>query len=281
MLKIYRHYTNKLLHRFGLEINRRKPTDVLLDLRRHPINPIEAYYRSQGRPFVLNIPLTKCFSIDFSGANTNNPFVKTLLAYEKGACNAYRESPLMDFYEKWQPTHTTYFDKDNREIAPPWDYGLKRSINLTEARLKRKNFQSIRKQLKLTESGIFGHINRGPVSEEFGEITFQRLVKIYNSIKEKGYLPESSLDGHIRACLYVTENDYRVSISCGKHRMAALQALGYQEVPVQFGPPQFPVIIRRDEVDNWPNVRAGYYTREEALSLFDHKFLDAHPSGWR
>ncbi|WP_148561730.1 hypothetical protein [Pontibacter korlensis] len=281
MLKTSSYYANMFLNSFGLELNRSTLSNVLFDLSGTSIDPVEALYRSKGRPFVMDIPISKCFSIDFSGSNPNNPFVQTLIAYDQGNCTSYKGSPLEDYYNKWQPANAVALDKHGRELAPPWDYGPKKSSNLPEARLNRKGFLKVKKELHITEKNLFGHISRGPVSEGFGEITFNRLVQIYNSIKRNGYRPDEMSAGHIQASFFVDGRDYRVSVSSGKHRVTALQALGYEKVPIQFGPPKFPVMIRRDEVDSWPNVRLGHYTKEEALRLFDKKFQDIHPSNWQ
>lgn len=281
MLRIARDYANSALSTFGLKIIRNDQLDGLLDLRENGIDPVEAYYHSQGRPFLMHIPIEKCFSIDFSCATSDNPFVQTLIAFRDGLCKSYRDSPLKDFYARWQPSASNYVDGNNKELAPPWDYGLKRDINLASARLVRNDFIKIRNELKISSTNIYGHISRGPVSDEFGEITFARLIKIYNSIKAYGYQPDKMKAEHISGSFFIHKDDYRVAISRGKHRITALQALGYKMIPIQFGPPKFPVIVRREEVDSWPNVRAGFYTKEAALKVFDKRFMTEHPSNWR
>lgn len=280
MLKIARQYTNTVLHKFGLELSSRHQSPKILDLSGKSCNPVEAYYLSKGNAFLMTIPLNKCFYFDFSGENNNNPFVMTLKAYKNGSCTCFLNSPLKNFYDTWQPKNPAHYDKDNKEVAPPWDFGLKRNINLAKARLKRKDFIKIKNELGITDKHIYGHICRGPVSEGFGEITFNRLIKIYNSIQKHGYNPYQMGSDHIRASFFVNGEDYRVTISSGKHRIAALQALSYESVPILFGPPKFPIIIRRDEVDYWPNVKAGYYTKEKALEVFDRRFKNEHPSYW-
>lgn len=281
MLKIASQYTNTVLHKFGLELKRKGQSSKIVDLRGITCNPVEAYYLSKGRPFLMSIPLDKCFYIDFPGSDKKNPFVMTLTAYKNGTCTCFLDSPLKSFYDRWQPEKPAYYDSNNKEVAPPWDFGLKRDINLSEARLKRKDFVRVKKELGITDNQIYGHISRGPVSDGFGEITFNRLVKVYNSIQRHGYKPDQMGSNHIRASFFLNRHDYRVSISSGKHRITALQALGYESVPILFGPPKFPVIIRRDEVEYWPNVLAGYYTKEQALEVFDKRFKQEHPSYWR
>jgi hypothetical protein len=280
MLKITRNHLNALLAKTGFALVKNGHINQSLDLRGSDIDPIEAHYLSNGHPFIMDIPIEKCFAIDFSGTNKNNPFVHTLLAYKKGLCKTYSDSPLKDYYDTWQPSNPTKKDERNLELAPPWNYGVRKESNLTASRLNRKDFVKIRKELGLSDKEISGHIGRGPVSKGFGEVTFNRLVKLYDSIEKFGYKPDEMRSGHITASFFIHGNDYRASISSGKHRITALQALGYKKIPIQFGPPKFPVIIRRSEVDKWPNVKAGYYSKLEALRLFDKKFSDEHPSKW-
>jgi hypothetical protein len=49
---------------------------------------------------------------------------------------------------------------------------------------------------------------------------------------------------------------------------------------VELGHRKAPEATRREEVDEWPNIRSGLYTPEEALRIFDAYFEDRHPSGW-
>jgi hypothetical protein len=280
MLKVAKNYTDKVLNSFGFTITRIDQNGKLADLRTITTDPVEAYYLAKGKPFLLNVPIEQCTSIEFSCANKHNPFVQTLINYSKGLCTTYQGSPLQHFYNSWHPGTSQQYFKEGKELAPPWDLGFKKEINLAEARLNRNDFVEAQRELGFSKSNIYGHINRGPVSEAFGQITFNRFVKIYNSVKERGYLPEKIKSGHIKGAVFIKAGDYRVTISSGKHRITALQALGYTHIPVQFGPPRFPVLVRREDAEQWPNVKAGYYTREEALQVFDSKFKLEHPSGW-
>lgn len=210
MIRIAKNYTEKIFSKFGFTVSRLDKSGKVTDLSDITSNPIEAYYCSGGKPFVMNIPIEKCHAIEFSGANKDNPYLQTLLMYSKGLCTTYNTSPLHDFYDSWQPGTTKQFYKDGKELAPPWHSGYKKEINLAEARLKRNDFVQVRKELGITDKNISGHISRGPVSESFGQITFNRFIKIYDSIKAISYQPEKMNSGHIKGTFFVTQNDYRV-----------------------------------------------------------------------
>jgi hypothetical protein len=280
MLKLAKKHTHSVLRHFGVQITRIQHAP-LADLRGVTDNPLEGFYRANGRPFLLEVPMEKCFSIGFWGTDPHNPFVQTLRAYGQGSCPSYKGSPLEDFYEHWQPGPAHLHSGITAGEAYPWSCGLLRSAESAQGRHQRKEFKEIQKQLGYGQVRLEGHIKQGPVSEGFGQITFNRLIQVYESIKQNGYLLDQQGYKHITARLFLSEADYRAEISSGKHRISALQALGFSTAIIQFGPPAFSQVIRREDVAFWPNVRAGYFSPEEALEVFDEKFQTRHPSGWR
>jgi hypothetical protein len=253
-----------------------------IDLRDKVIDPFEAYYISSGKPFIMNLTIDKCFAIGFHGKNSNNPFVSTLRAYGNGICNSYTDSPLKDFYQAWNRTNTEKKFEGAKGNANPWDLGLINSMYDPKGRLRREEFTSLQKQLNLKSKNIFGHISGGPVSEEFGQVTFKRLTNLYDSIKKHGYEPEKLKQRHITARFFINhKNDFVAEISSGKHRFTVLQSLGHTMVPIQFGPPKHPLFIREEEINSWPNVKNGLFAKEEALQIFHSKFSNSHPSNWK
>lgn len=257
----------------------RRRKNELLDFRGSRLTPMEALRRAAGLAFILDVPVEKTRAAGFNGADPHNPFVITLRAHAEGTCAQFRGSPMEDFYEKWQP----YAGRDPGEFEKPapWRERSVRPANTAAGRLQRGEFTAIAHDLGLRTADIRGHISGGPVTEAFGEVTFRRMAQIQDSVRREGYLPEQSEAGHLRGECFMHGDDYRVIVGSGKHRMVALLALGWREVPVQFGPPKLPVIVRREEVDRWPGVVGGAYSREEALAKFDRLFADVHPSGWR
>jgi hypothetical protein len=59
-----------------------------------------------------------------------------------------------------------------------------------------------------------------------------------------------------------------------------LSALGHRTVPVQIGA-KLPVVVDRDDADDWPNVVAGIYTPDQARAVFDRMFEGRQPAGLR
>ncbi len=257
----------------------RRRKKELVDFRGEDISPVEAERRAGGRKFVVDVPVEKIRAAGFSGADPQNPFVLTLRAYGEGRCGCFRGSLLENFYERWQPFAGS--DPAEARRPSPWSARPPRPANTAAGRLQRGEFLRIASEMGLPVGEMRGHILGGPVTEAFGEVTFRRIARIYDSVREKGYRPEDSPGGHLRGHCFVRGDDFRVSVGSGKHRVAALLALGWRVLPVQMGPPKIPVLIRREEADEWPGVRGGLSTREEALAEFDRIFSDLHPSGWR
>lgn len=250
-----------------------------LDFRGRDLSPEEACGRAEGRPVLLDIPAGKIYAVGFNGGDTCNPFVLTIQSYGEGCCPHFRGSLLEDFYARWQP----FAGKDPAAVekASPWRERPVRTRDTAAGRLRRGEFRELARDLGVRADEIRGHIKGGPVTEAFGEVTFQRMARLYDSVRKTGYRPEISPAGHLRGGCFLHDGDFRVFVSSGKHRVVALLALGWKSIPVQLGPPKVPPMVRRREVDEWPGVRGGTHTREEALAEFDGIFSTVHPSGWR
>ena len=255
----------------------RKPT---VDLRPVTDNPLEAFHLAGDAPFVIDVPVEKIRVLDFWGADPDNPFVTTLREYAAGRCGQYKGSPLEDFYRLWQPFAVDQ-SCDQWPSGPPWRKTQPKKQNTPAGRFHRHEFRQIARDLGVPLGDIRGQIRGGPVSEAFGEITFRRLARLYDSIARDGFRPESSAARYPAGFCFVREGDHRISIGSGKHRVLVMIALGWPRIPVELGPPKLPVITRREEVDLWPNVRDGHFTRDEALALFDEIFCEKHASGWQ
>lgn len=254
---------------------RRSRGHGVLDLRGANGDPIETFRLAGGRAFVLDVAAENIRALGFWGADPHNPFVSTLREYAAGRCKKYKGSPLEDFYHRWQPFAA------GKDVGPPWRKVSAKKANTAAGRIHRREFAEIARELGVSSGGIRGHIKGGPVSEAFGEITFRRFARLYDSIAREGFRPETSAAKFPSGFCFSREGDWRVSIGSGKHRVMVMLALGWSKIPVELGPPKLPVITRREEVDRWPNVRSGHYSREDALGAFDEIFGWTHPSGWR
>src|SRR5699024_9902459 len=73
----------------------------------------------------------------------------------------------------------------------------------------------------------------GPVSNEKGELEWQRLKKITDAIKTNGFEYSRLGRDNIWAQVLVSGNQWVYFIRGGQHRVAALSALGMSEVILQ------------------------------------------------
>ena len=113
----------------------------------------------------------------------------------------------------------------------------------------------------------------GPVSPAMLDVETTRLYKLIRSIETRGYQRDDSPTGDINvSVLWTSEDRWRWKIGGGEHRAAVLAGLGHDTVPIRVRS-----IIRRDEVELWPNVASGLYTPEAALDVFDRLVDDEPP----
>lgn len=234
---------------------------VTLDLRGKVEDPLEGCRIGQDGPFVIDVAAENIRALGFWGADPHNPFVLTLREYAAGRCKKYKGSPLEDFYHRWQP-FAAGEGAGGKDVGPPWRKVGAKKANTAAGRIHRREFAEIARELGVSSGEIRGHIKGGPVSEAFGEITFRRFARLYDSIARDGFRPETSAAKFPSGFCFAREGDWRVSIGSGKHRVMVMLALRWSKIPVELGPPKLPVITRREEVDRWPNVRSGHYSRE-------------------
>jgi len=122
--------------------------------------------------------------------------------------------------------------------------------------------------------GRISHKTRlyGPVHKDYINSEIDRVYGLLRSIEEKDYSPNFS-DDPIRGYLLVKDDDYRLVVKGGQHRVAVLSALGFDEVDVTWQP-NWPRMIIRDHSKWWPHVRDGSIDEHRALDEFDRFFSD-------
>lgn len=103
-----------------------------------------------------------------------------------------------------------------------------------------------------TEHGISYY---GPCSPLKVEVEYRRLRSVADSIQAKGYQPDQK-DGHIEGHFLRFGNQFRFYVQGGKHRAAALVALGYERIPVRVRQTWPRSVVTGTESD-WPLVREG------------------------
>jgi hypothetical protein len=242
---------------------------------------------------VVTVPLRRCRTLGAlafpCGRADVNPMAATLRAYAAGDGRSYEGSPLQRYFGSWQPATlaeavgldpaaaSAQLRAPTTGDVPPLPWSPEAPSRAHE-RHQREEFQQAAARAGVVGQELVGSLYYGPVSDAFGAATLERLVGVFESIRHEGYVPGGSDRPHLRGLLFLRDEDYRVLITSGKHRVAALSALEVDLVPVEFGATP-PVVVDRDDVDRWPAVVTEVYTREEALNVFDRVFAAEQPPG--
>lgn len=109
----------------------------------------------------------------------------------------------------------------------------------------------------------------GPVSSRKGRIEYESLCRTFESIKFDGFKRDSGFDGDIGGFLLRRDEDYRLVVSYGHHRLAAVAALEYETIPAKI---VHPVVVCRRDAPYWSQVKRGAWTQDEAVRCFDLLF---------
>lgn len=278
---------NSTLERFGLRLM--WTSNVVIDLREVAQEPIEACYRSHGKSFLFDVPLERCRILSASAfscaRDSGNPFIDTLRLHAAGQSDRFTGSPLEAYYQSWQPRSAAeVLGLDESAGGPlacapplgftfPWSaLGIDESLAHWESIIEADN-----REHGLKSTASLGWKAWGPVDASVGEMEFRRLLAVYDSIAANGYKRNASWGGDVGGLALVNEaSDFRVLVSAGHHRVAAVAALDYQTVPIRF----VNALIRRSEISYWPGVRSGLFSRTQAEAVFDRIFEGCQPSGY-
>lgn len=144
-------------------------------------------------------------------------------------------------------------------------------------------------------SRFTGSHKAGPTPDEALERITKRLLGVLAEIRTRGFRQHSIIDGFPRVIAVVDRSGQRLfMVRDGQHRAAVISHLGYNALwvnyDVDYWTPSLPYrlfsrlrgrhrlntasprVIYEDAVDNWPHVREGRVTREEALTYFHAMF---------
>lgn len=246
-------------------------------------DPLEAYYAAvQGIRATFLCPLEEIVDLQgFSFAPPNwHPFVAAIQQLEaRGPEQA--EALLERYYATFQPANAAEAilgfanapalysnSKPHLFRLAPWHFEKPEQMI---AKIERwmQNDSAQRGEALTIEAD--GYPMYGPISPRKRKLEVERLANVWRSIREYGY---DRTHGDCRFAILRRGKDVRYVIGGGGyHRTAAMAACRYESVPGEFWPR--PAIIDAADVDHWPQVRRGVWTRSQALDyvdqLFDHR----------
>ena len=188
---------------------------------------------------------------------------------------------LLLYYNNFQPKNAAEFlglslELENELVqAPPWG-----SVFPWRARTL-DSYKKTYEKAAISDNKSYGYgggVEKGwtfcgPTSAEKCSIEAKRMEYVIKRIHIDGYQRSNDKDGDIKVTALVNENkDWRWLVTSGFHRVCAVTALGYESIPVRVN-----LVISRQDVDFWPHVSSGLYSRENALTIFDNFFYGLPP----
>lgn len=93
---------------------------------------------------------------------------------------------------------------------------------------------------------------------------FGQFLSLYKSIATEGFWQAPNLSDPLLVDMMVRGKDRGYVIHSGFHRFVIASYLGMSSVPATVR-----MVVNRDEVAHWSQVKTGAYTRTEALHVFD------------
>ena len=202
MYNIVKTVVKKPLHWIGLDLVRHRPMEKTPQPPPLFDDPLEALGVQQGGggTVAFKVPIDRVIhrkGFRYSGDGWH-PFVETLREYAAGASTCYEDSILKAYYETHQPEnaaeaivgfdqapetftklppHLCYLSPWRSEVVDEIDQFIRRAV-------QRDGEEHGKSDIRLRTHGFKYH---GPVHPEKGELEYNRLVKVYESIRSRGY----------------------------------------------------------------------------------------------
>lgn len=219
---------------------------------------------------LFNIPIDNIRS--WGGRKVNevyNPFVSVIKQYKKFGKINYEDSLLCKLNgfricntaSEVLGVSSPYFDKLSPELAVfPWE--------VIDPRNRGSN------QIETLKNELGQYLQHSTERERLierdirGNAEIQRIITIFNSLNNDGYDVNRKGFQHIEGELLVAaNNDWKVLIRHGEHRIAALKELGYTDIPIVIRKQN---IIRRSEAKFWFQVLNNNISLDSAIQVFDN-----------
>jgi hypothetical protein len=114
------------------------------------------------------------------------------------------------------------------------------------------------------------HSKKGILSYKIDQ-EFYWMERALKSITKQGYVPRKY--SYLSALMFEdNRGECRYLLLDGNHRISAAYALGWNVIEIQVSPEN---IIREKDVTNWPSVKNGFFSAEDALLIF-RKYFDGN-----
>lgn len=269
-LKLLGRLNGRILSKVGLRLERTRPSrqDIEQAEAAPPPVPIEEVDDLEFRAtrWHYTVPVEKMVGrpIFGYGPKSWHPL--------KAACEEliadidapYQGSILQRFYATFQPT--TVAEAHHLEDAGPLETLSVLSLFEPWSRPRPPYDDPFSPQ---TPSGtpVFG-----PLTDEAGEVEWQRLRRSVVSVRDYGYQPRLFAQGRINVTVLRSRGEERYLVMHGLHRTAVLSAMGLERIEVGIDH-RNPWVIDENQVDRWPYVRSGFVTKDLAVRNLRRYFV--------
>ncbi len=276
-MKIMKKVVITIFKYFGYTISKKiysRPID-LSDLSNNP--KALPYYTSVNRQILINTTLDKGRGLEIFSLSKGSfhPFIVAVqYALKKGEYKKSLKEKLSKYYDLVQPKNSAEWLGFHKNEVPLLDNSAPWLSLLPWENISIKGKKEGRKVCALSDNTEHGSAlnishgwrNFGPVSDEIIDLEVSRLFNLMISIEKNGVLRDDSIGGDVGAIVLTKDEvDYRWVVEWGgQHRAAVISAMGYNDITIRVWQ-----VVERKDVDLWPNVQSGLYSKEMALKIFD------------
>lgn len=250
---------------------------------RHPAEKAYLASRDRFRDIYIAASLSQAmaFGAFHLGEKTVHPWVLGLRVAAatqdpialKNLLRRYYNAVQPSSLAQWLGVHARELQEHHREAPPyaniwPWS---RQTLDDELTRIGRIAKNENRR------FGVAGGIEHGvkafgPVSESRLQAQTQRLWDLWRSVESSGFRSEGS-DYSLRGTFLLNGSEWVWVPRGATHRVAVASAARIGRLPVAVDE-----VVRREEVDLWPNVAGGTFTRRSALKIFDRVMAQRGPS---
>lgn len=231
-------------------------------LSNHILKNIFRYLSRPWREF--NMSLDDCTNIHACsfGKNGWHHLVETFKQIDNNPTIPSNETILYKYHNKFHPKST--FDilpQGTTKFYPPyWVYPWGSFFSNRDTVPRRGTL----------ETRFCGPSDISLIADEFN-----RMVTIYNKLKEEGYRPWAYGNKPITGIIIEDEKkNTKMVILGGNHRLAALATLGHTHVPIRLDDRSDRPFLREKNVRKWHFVKTGECSIEDALKIFRVYFTE-------
>lgn len=216
----------------------------------------------------MNIAVADCVSFHayHYSVGSQNPLQKYAIGLAQGTDVRAMRRDFIEFLRYYRPINAAQALglPDLDPSLPMWIFPWKRALALDFVQRRAWRESSARCH------GILTHFSDEGILSYRIEEEWLWLERAYQSLQLRGYQPSR---GVLRAhTLHANDNRVAHLLMDGNHRAAALCAQGVERIHILS---ETRYQIYESEVDRWPGVVSGQYSRAAALQIF-HRYIEGN-----